>query len=424
MEQFFKQVTIFIIGLVPVIALPLTDLYHIPHFRGAAFGFIVLLFVLYMISGAKLRTVPWTLISIFAFAVWVALGVMYTRASNYGGGKAFLVASYYGVLGYILYQLVDTTFQLKRFLYGMLTGGLFTLAILFYEFGNPISLLTHASRFYRLHFGEQGNPILLARSLGMTILLVTWFIWQSPKKLFQAAWGLPMIMALASYLVLTGSKGPIISLGIGICAAIFLLSRYGIPSLAITAIALLFLGQSILSVLPSEFVTQRFLQKSGDLSHRLPVYLMTWEAIVGAGPFEFLIGHGTGDFGYFLFHKDARQYPHNIFFEVMYENGLIGIILFLFCIGIPLRSLYEIKISNFHGKEKPLVALIGGLFVMALINAQVTADLGQNQFIGILGVLAVALSQGSPMEPKTKHEMNSIKILSLQKPLPVSTPGI
>lgn len=47
-------------------------------------------------------------------------------------------------------------------------------------------------------------------------------------------------------------------------------------------------------------------------------------------PQNFLLGTGIGSFGYEYTGHDVRAYPHNIFIEILFELGLVGLLLFLF----------------------------------------------------------------------------------------------
>jgi len=44
---------------------------------------------------------------------------------------------------------------------------------------------------------------------------------------------------------------------------------------------------------------------------------------------NYIIGEGTGNFGFLFYGSDVQAYPHNIFVELFYENGVIGLLLFL-----------------------------------------------------------------------------------------------
>ena len=44
---------------------------------------------------------------------------------------------------------------------------------------------------------------------------------------------------------------------------------------------------------------------------------------------EFLFGYGIGSFGFEYYRLDIKEFPHNILLEILFEMGLVGVILFL-----------------------------------------------------------------------------------------------
>ncbi len=52
-------------------------------------------------------------------------------------------------------------------------------------------------------------------------------------------------------------------------------------------------------------------------------------------PWKFLFGEGIGSFGILYTGVDGREYPHNIYLEVLFELGLMGLIPFLLFTTIP-----------------------------------------------------------------------------------------
>ncbi|MGB5692810.1 MAG: O-antigen ligase family protein [Flavobacteriaceae bacterium] len=54
-----------------------------------------------------------------------------------------------------------------------------------------------------------------------------------------------------------------------------------------------------------------------------------------AAPWKFIFGEGIGSFGILYTGVDGREYPHNIYLEVLFELGLLGLIPFLFFTIIP-----------------------------------------------------------------------------------------
>jgi len=100
---------------------------------------------------------------------------------------------------------------------------------------------------------------------------------------------------------------------------------------------------------------------------------------------KLFIGSGLGDFGYLVFGKDARYYPHNIELEVIYEFGLIGFLLFfmpIIILGIYVINnrlqfwdyyflccfLFFFINSQFSGNMRPasIVFLFGGVLYYSL----------------------------------------------------------
>jgi len=96
-------------------------------------------------------------------------------------------------------------------------------------------------------------------------------------------------------------------------------------------------------------------------------------------------GHGTGAFSTVLFGRDFRIYPHNAFVEVLFENGLPGLLLLLLFILLSWRG--AIRLS----RHTPAARWLWVLLMMALINAQVSGDLPANELIWFWGGMIVAL---------------------------------
>lgn len=381
----------FAIGAMSILALPLTEEYQIPHVRGVTFGVIAVFFGLVVLGGARLRRMPVTLVCCVLFVAWVGVGVVYTRAPEYGLSKFILVASYYAVLGITIYQALAITDGATFMLRGLWSGGIALTLVAFITFGNPLTILTDATRYFRLHFGEEGNPISLARYLSVLILLSVWMFWGERKKLLPALAIGPVVVVAALYMVMTGSKGPLLALAAGLACGVWIYARNRMVAVLWSILLLIGVGGGFALVLPDHFVSQRFVERLSDLSLRLPVYQRTIDAIATDGSMSFVVGHGTGDFGYFLLRRDEPMYPHNILLEIMYENGLIGLCLFLAFAIPPIAAALTSKAGGLAKQRRYELAAFGGLFVMALMNAQATADIAGNSFIPMFGAGLIAV---------------------------------
>ena len=83
---------------------------------------------------------------------------------------------------------------------------------------------------------------------------------------------------------------------------------------------------------------------------------------------------------------DQNEYPHNMILEVLYENGIIGLIVLLTIIVILLFSFFKKKII----KEKIYLFVISIYF---LINSFFTGDIAGNVMFFIFAYFALSRSK-------------------------------
>jgi len=375
--------------------MPLTDLYEVPNVRGIFFAFVVATFALRFLSGEPVKAGSSLLMSYFALSFFLAVGISYSRAPIYGMSKSILVASYLWALGTVIYNLVDDFRVGKAFLTGLVVGGILLVGITAAEFGNPIELIRNSNRFFRLRLGEEGNPIMLARHLALAFTTIATFI-AVRRKWIDLIWGVPIGLLICAYLVATGSKGPLLALLTSfVWAPIFLAKRMITRIILIVLLAAISFtgGIVLLELLPKEFVQERFIDKIQNLSLRLPGYTTAIDAILRSAPLALVIGHGTGDFGYLELRSDSRAYPHNIFLEVAYENGVVGLAILLTALSIPLLATVRAAQRPLDMAHKALLAGLATSYIAAMINAQFSGDLGANLLIGMFGAATVSITR-------------------------------
>lgn len=385
----------FSIGAFIQLSLPLTDLYQIPNIRGIFFAVIMATFAFRFLGGAPIKAGSPLLMAYLALTIFLAVGISYSRAPMYGLSKTILVASYFWALGTLIYNLVDDMSVGKAFLNGLLLGGIVLIGITALEFGNPIQLVRGANRFFRLRFGEDGNPIMLARHLALALTVTLTYV-AVQRKWMDLLWSIPLGLLTCAYLIATGSKGPLLALLASfVCAPIFLVR--GIVarlSLAILILSISIMGGILLlELLPKDFIQERLIDKIQNLSFRLPAYQTTIYAILNSETLEILIGHGTGDFGYLDLRRDDRAYPHNMMLEVAYENGLVGIALLLVALALPLVATMRAAQQRVVFNQRAWLAGLTASYITAVINAQFSGDLGANLFIGTFGAALMSLAQ-------------------------------
>lgn len=144
--------------------------------------------------------------------------------------------------------------------------------------------------------------------------------------------------------------------------------------------------------LPKEFIEERFTERVQNLSQRMPAYEDTMRALGDSDTVELLVGHGTGDYGYFALGHDERAYPHNVLLEVAYENGLIGITFLVAALSYPLVTARRAAQQTLEYRHRMLLAGLSSVYIASVINAQFTGDLGANLLIGMFGAATTSIS--------------------------------
>ena len=191
--------------------MPLTDLYEVPNVRAVFFALILGVFALRFLSGQPIKMGSFLLMSYLGLSIVLAAGILYSRAPIYGTTKVILVCSYFWLLGTVIYNLINDLTIGKAFLAGLFVGGLMLIGIIAIEFGNPIQLFRNTNRFFRLRFGEDGNPIMLGRHLALAITIIVTYV-AVRRRWIDLAWSIPLGLLAFVYLVATGSKGPLLAL--------------------------------------------------------------------------------------------------------------------------------------------------------------------------------------------------------------------
>jgi len=124
----------------------------------------------------------------------------------------------------------------------------------------------------------------------------------------------------------------------------------------------------------SRIATGEFGESEGD---RLIAWGYAWHAFSN----NTFWGLGTGNFG-----QHYIAYPHNMFLEVLSENGLLGFFVISFLIALGIRA----TVTNRQG----LFLLIGALFIFSLFVAQVSLTMWMHKSLFIwLSILLVSNHQ-------------------------------
>jgi O-antigen ligase len=127
---------------------------------------------------------------------------------------------------------------------------------------------------------------------------------------------------------------------------------------------------------------------------------------------DWLLGHGIGSFRYYFpdyntFKVNGKivdwNFPHNVFFQIIFENGVIGLVMFLggtvlLMIGI-WRGYHRLK----HQSDRYLLVTLFILFWMNFIHTALTLSFYHKYFIYpfsmIIGILLILLEKAGQNKP-------------------------
>ncbi|MFI8481166.1 O-antigen ligase family protein [Pseudomonas sp. NPDC078700] len=224
----------------------------------------------------------------------------------------------------------------------------------------------------RLEVGSV-NPIWLSRLLTEAFLCI--LIFSLNRKYLALAFfiGLPSVL-------LSGSKGPVLALFISLFYRLKNIDKRKLIFFSFMVIALLIIFiNSFASSEVQEFFQQRFLRVvpdtvgSDDIANsRSAIWLHSLQ-LVFSNAALFFQGVGVGNAYLVVFDSPIRFYPHNIFIEILLENGFTSLLLFVTtvtCAFLKARRSYWMPLFIFH-----------------VVNALFSGDIIQNEklflFIGL-----------------------------------------
>src|SRR5882724_545209 len=138
-----------------------------------------------------------------------------------------------------------------------------------------------------------------------------------------------------------------------------------------------------------------------DPRFRLPIWKQTWHHIVsepdrlafgrGIGMYPVEAGFGPPDW---LLHstEGSKHYPHNVHLEILYETGIVGLLLFSILTVLPIVGSLR-RLSVFSSAERSAVAI----YVFTLVSSDISGAFAYTyvlQFFLALTVGTIALKRG------------------------------
>lgn len=261
------------------------------------------------------------------------------------------------------------------------------------------------------------NPIAIARflSLGAILIIVIFMHQQLRKNLLLV----PALLIILFVLILTQSRGPIAAVIVSaIFYAIFIEKTNRRKFIVSSVVMLTFIG-ILLILLPENFTYRFFQYSSADtiitpagikgyntIGSRLDFWnlsLMTWASSLK----NIFVGLGSGGFSSLFIWRDFTWYPHNMFFEILVELGIIGI-------GLIIAVIMAIIKTISRAINKQLFSNVTSQWVAALlvtfISAQFSGDINDNRVLWLFAGITIATISTELMNKSTKNNQWSTNI--------------
>jgi len=353
------------------------------------------------------------LITFWLFVVYCMLTLIWSRDLQYGEQKLFIVASTLFISTLVCELVVKRT---DRFLWWFC---LFSLSIvIWYLFNYGLNRIDIGSQDFRLDLKTGLNPIVIGQYFGFSILSFIFLSrFKKKTKVFRLLLG-GVIGILIILIFLTGSKGPMLALGFSLVLP-YVIARgfrvkFTLKFIFFVIVMLVFFLYLISPLLQggnpsalSTFIQRRFLDTgdtSGSISGRMIYLSIAFKHILSRSPLQMIFGNGLGDFGFVFDDRFQANYPHNIFVELLYEEGLLGMGLFLFLIYSVIRINFKQGRRLFSYKyEGTTLYYFLSLFYFSLFASMTSGDIAANFFVFVSILFVYKATKRVRIKPMPTH---------------------
>lgn len=237
------------------------------------------------------------------------------------------------------------------------------------------------------------NPIWTARYAGLGMVVILGLHAMGRMRLVQSV---PAVALLGWVLLRTGSRGPLIA-NILVLVYWVLTATRTRRSPGLARALWIGVGVAVFGVIVTLQRTPGLFAAGRRVSNFVRSHLL--EVSVRALSGVSLRGLGTGGFPSLVRLPDDRYYPHNIFLEVLLENGLIGLLLFVGLLSVVFvrwrrwgRDLRAWPETPAVLEEMALRRTAAAILLFALANAQFSGDIWANEWVWVAAGMVVAWS--------------------------------
>ena len=345
----------------------------------------------------KLPSEPKSIVYLFLiFGLLLGISYIYTVSPDYGFRKILRFNTFAVTMFISPLLIIKSPADSKRllsyfyFLLVIIIGIMLLQFVYFLKWGDFAIVLAYWNRISI----PGANPIQVSRYLAIgAAMMIALLIRNKPS---QSLHYFAILFVILLSIILSGSRGPLVSIIIGSIVYAILYERkhssriygYGILAIGTIITLLLLLPESLTQRFfdisqGSVIMTQQGVRRISTIATRFEFWSMSLQAWFSSIT-SFFIGLGAGSFSSLFIWRDWRWYPHNLIFEIIAELGLIGLVIGVLFI---IKSYQIINKGIQRGSFTDHSALwVAGTVVM-FIAAQFSGDINDNRilwmFIGI-----------------------------------------
>jgi O-antigen ligase len=334
-------------------------------------------------------------------AILLFIGVIHTPSPDYGSVKAgrFLILNIpLFIVTILFFQRLADFVRIFRII---VLFSLVFAVVMIYE--GMLNFLSGDFVGFVLRLTVLGaNPISTGRIFSIAIVILFVYAYYEKRVSFRyILFGLSGFVFVC--LLITNTRGPIVSTIAALFVFLLFFSGMKFKQLILFISVLILFFVLTVFLLP-DFLTSRIMMYfSQDVAQQTLMVdridtaatrTAMWKLAL-SGSFDsfkqFLIGRGTGGYAALFPYYDFRWYPHNIFLEILYEIGAIGLMVFL----VHLSKISEVsRRLIIHAKETdryPLVIVVVMLAISAFLGTLISGDIADNRPLWFFFGLIVAL---------------------------------
>jgi len=345
----------------------------------------------------KLPSEPKSIVYLFLiFGLFLSISYIYTASPDYGFRKILRFNTFAVTMFITPLLIIKSPADSKRllsyfyFLLVIIIGIMLLQFVYFLKWGDFAIVLAYWNRISI----PGANPIQVSRYLAIgAAMMIALLIRNKPS---QSLHYFSILFMILLSIILSGSRGPLVSIIIGSIVYAILYERkhssrifgYGILAIGTIITLLLLLPESLTQRFfdisqGSVIMTQQGVRRISTIATRFEFWSMSLQAWFSSIT-SFFIGLGAGGFSSLFIWRDWRWYPHNLIFEIIAELGMVGLVIGVLFI---IKSYQIINKGIQRGSFTDHSALwVAGTVVM-FIAAQFSGDINDNRilwmFIGI-----------------------------------------